>query len=59
MKPSILIIGASSGIGKQTALTFSKNNSKVIACSRNFKLLNGKNGTIIIAVIINKVTNKV
>ncbi len=39
MKPSILIIGASSGIGKQTALTFSKNNSKVIACSRNFKLL--------------------
>ena len=40
MKPTILIIGASSGIGKHTALSFAKNGWTVIACSRNLKLLN-------------------
>ena len=40
MSPSILIVGASSGIGKQTALTFAKNNWKVVACSRNLDKLN-------------------
>ena len=40
MNPSILIVGASSGIGKYTSLEFAKNNWKVIAASRNGKLLN-------------------
>ena len=40
MKPTILIVGASSGIGKETALIFSKNSWKVIACARNVKKLN-------------------
>lgn len=39
MTSSILVIGASSGIGKQTALEFSKNSWNVIAVSRNLKLL--------------------
>ena len=40
MNSSILIVGASSGIGKYTSLEFAKNNWKVIAASRNVKLLN-------------------
>ena len=40
MNSTILIVGASSGIGKETALIFSKKNWKVIACSRNVKKLN-------------------
>ena len=40
MNSTILIVGASSGIGKETALNFSKNNWKVIACARNVKKLN-------------------
>ncbi|MEC8100394.1 MAG: SDR family NAD(P)-dependent oxidoreductase [Pseudomonadota bacterium] len=36
---TILIIGASSGIGKETALSFARNNWKVIACSRKLQLL--------------------
>jgi NADP-dependent 3-hydroxy acid dehydrogenase YdfG len=40
MSPTILIVGASSGIGKETALKFAKKNWKVIACSRNSKKLN-------------------
>ena len=40
MNSSILIVGASSGIGKHTSLEFAKNNWKVIAASRNVKLLN-------------------
>ena len=39
MNSTILIVGASSGIGKETALIFSKKNWKVIACSRNLKKL--------------------
>ncbi|MBF96921.1 MAG: putative oxidoreductase [Alphaproteobacteria bacterium MarineAlpha9_Bin4] len=39
MHSTILIVGASSGIGKHTALSFFQNNWKVIACSRNFKAL--------------------
>ena len=39
MPSTILIVGASSGIGKETALTFSKNNWNVIVCSRNLKKL--------------------
>ena len=39
MPPTILIVGASSGIGKETALAFAKNNWKVIVCSRNLKKL--------------------
>ena len=40
MNSTILIVGASSGIGKETALVFSQNNWNVIACSRNLKKLN-------------------
>ncbi len=40
MNSSILIVGASSGIGKHTSLEFAKNNWRVIAASRNVKLLN-------------------
>ncbi len=40
MNSTIMIVGASSGIGKHTALTFADNNWKVIACSRNLKKLN-------------------
>ena len=39
MNSTILIVGASSGIGKETALKFAKNNWKVVACSRNIKKL--------------------
>ena len=39
MPSTILIVGASSGIGKETALTFAKNNWKVVVCSRNLKKL--------------------
>ena len=39
MTPTILVVGASSGIGKHTALEFSKNDWNVIAVSRNLKLL--------------------
>ena len=40
MQSTILIVGASSGIGKHTALSFARNGWTVIACSRNLKLLN-------------------
>ena len=40
MNSSILVVGASSGIGKHTSLEFAKNDWKVIAASRNVKLLN-------------------
>ena len=39
MPSTILIVGASSGIGKETALIFAKNNWKVVICSRNLKKL--------------------
>ena len=39
MDSTILIVGASSGIGKETALKFAQKNWKVIACSRNIKKL--------------------
>ena len=39
MNSSILIVGASSGIGKHTSLEFAKNNWKVIAASKNIKKL--------------------
>ena len=39
MDSTILIVGASSGIGKETALKFAQKNWKVVACSRNIKKL--------------------
>ncbi len=39
MTPTILIVGASSGIGRETALKFSENNWNVLALSRNIGLL--------------------
>ena len=39
MNSNILIIGASSGIGRATAIKFSRNNWNVIAASRKLKLL--------------------
>ena len=39
MPSSILVIGASSGIGKHTALEFLRNNWNVVAVSRNIKSL--------------------
>ena len=47
MHPTILIVGASSGIGKETALNFARNNWNVIACSRNLKRLKNLSDTLI------------
>lgn len=47
MHPTILIVGASSGIGKETALNFARNNWNVIACSRNLKRLKKLSDTLI------------
>ena len=39
MTKTILITGASSGIGKQVALTFSKNKWQVLAAARRVELI--------------------
>lgn len=46
MNKTIFITGASSGIGKETALFFSKNNWNVIAASRNIEKMKQSFGSI-------------